>query len=227
MATATDTATEPSAKFRDDVLAPLLEEIGARGGLAGAAAVCKPWAATSAQVWPIVVKRWTATLLDDVVVERPGAQGTTGWNIGIRLLHAKSASALTIVDPEQETPPDQGSISPQYMYFEPSVEHHEDAAHAQWKQTASAVFAGVMVAGSSDQFAMMQRQMAAMKIKMINRIRRPLTLSWDADAKRAGLAWAGDPEEVDEDFTPGRGVDPLPGEVDYTLLAHGGPTMVG
>lgn len=223
----TDATAETAISLRDDVLGPLLEEVGACGNLARAAAVCKAWAAVSKQVWPIVVKRWTTTLREDLVVARPGAQGTTGWNIGIRLMHAKSASALTVVDPEQETPPDQGSISPQYMFFEPSVVVDDGIVKAEWKQTASAVFAGVMVAGSSEQFAMLQESMAAMNIKMVNRIRRSLTLSWDAGTKSARLAWAGDAEEVDEEFTPGRGIDPLPGEVDYSLLAHGGPTLVG
>ena len=57
---------EDPAHLRDDVLLPLLEEVGACGDLHRAAAVCKCWAATAAQLWPVVVERWNATLQNDL-----------------------------------------------------------------------------------------------------------------------------------------------------------------
>ena len=185
-AAATEEEEEP-AHLRDDVLHPLLEEVGACGDLHRAAAVCKRWAATAAQLWPVVVGRWNATLQHDlrcITYKRTEdylSRSVDMWQH--RIVHDKSQSSLLVGENLPGVP---NPLNQQPLQRDPvQVVAAADGVYADWAVLEKAE--DTLPSSSSNTYYRLPYQ--GRDYQLVPH-RRPISVIWTGSG--AELTWAAD-----------------------------------
>ena len=145
------------------VLLPLFVDVGVRGHLAKAAAVCKRWAEVAAEVWPIIIERWNERLKDELSVAY--VLNTTQYSSVrrmMKLVHRKSGTELEFA---AELPRSSSN-------YENVVIDDDGNTCAQWKELKIVNSDGIKF-----------RQQVVFK-------RRAIEIVWTGT--RAKLTWAGE-----------------------------------